>query len=615
MCGIAGIKTSKILPQLKKTGLENMLQFMFFRGPDTQRYHHDFDISLGHCRLKIIDLSSNADQPLKNEDGTVIVVCNGEIYNFQELRRKLEDCGHSFRSKSDSEVIVHGYEQWGVNVVKELSGMFAFAIWDRKNKRLFLARDRFGMKPLYYSYRQGSFLFASQVKAIVASGLLPKIINPEAIAAYLSIGGVADNMTMYADIYSLPPASYILLEDEQLFLNNYWRPSQAEGIKASDPQEVYSRVRFLLSESVKRHLVSDAPWGIFLSGGVDSASILSLAAKKINNITTISLVFRSKKFDEGLYSRLLAKRFSTNHLELIVTPQDALQALTSAIAAMDEPTFDGINTFLVSQAAKDVGLKVVISGLGGDELFGGYKSFRLIPSLIVMRRLLEKAPSCLQNLLHCVLRNFIPSFPAKEKIVELFDCKPEVVDIYFLLRTLFSERQRGLLLKKKPLYRVKGKEGYCFEDVFSQISWLELNHYMRDILLRDTDNMSMAHSLETRLPFLDHHLVEYVLALPTRYKLDKLNKSLLVKSLGEDLPLEVVRRRKMGFVLPFEEWLRNELKEVLENTFQEKNQLFDEYFDPLQVNKIWQMFLKGQIYWQRPWSIYVLKKWIQYNFS
>lgn len=608
MCGIAGIK-GKV--EEGESKIKAMLDSMFYRGPDSCCYERDGDFLFGNRRLRIVDLTSNADQPLRSEDGNISLVCNGEIYNFRILQTYLERKGHRFSTKTDIEVIIHGYEEWGQEILNKLQGMFAFAIWDKKEKALFLARDRFGIKPLYYSYVNGIFLFASSVKAILSAGVSTKKINLAALASYLYFGGVSGDLTMFEDVYLLKPATFLKFKKDNLSFGYYWQPSLSKNTSFS-LQKVHSDIQQLFDSSIDKHLFSHVPWGIFLSGGLDSACLLNSAAKKVDRIFTISLSFKEKRWDESSFAELLVKKYNTIHYQRLLTSEDMQNFIPKAIAAMDQPTFDGINTYIVSFLAKEAGLKVMLSGLGADELFGGYPSFRRIPHLLRLSRVLDKKP-CLRKPSAFLARYLLPS-SYKSKILDLCNQDYSIEKLYFLIRALFTKEQINLLLKENSIALPSPIALSESKDLFSYISWLELSYYMHDILLRDTDVMSMANSIEVRVPFLDQEFAEYVLSLPSRYKINVWrNKWLLLQTIGQDLPDKIKNRKKQGFVLPFAKWLKEDLKEEVELEILKKNTIFDEFVNYAVVVDMWNMFLKGRLLWQRPWSIFILKKWLISN--
>jgi asparagine synthase (glutamine-hydrolysing) len=609
MCGIAGIKGD-----LKDSvpAVTRMLELMRSRGPDSRNTYRDKDVALGHCRLKIIDLSSQGDQPMPNENRSMWLVFNGEIYNFQQLRKELEGAGHQFISRSDSEVILHGYEEWGADCLRRLKGMFAFCIWDLQREELFLARDRLGIKPLYYYHKDGLFIFASQVRAILASGMVNRKLSAGGLISYLDNGGVSEPLTMFEDVCSLEPAHYLLLHRNELKIKRYWEIPQLPADKPHlDEMEITERLRELLKETVRLHLVSDVPLGVFLSGGIDSSALVSLAAEFNPRIKSVCLVFKESKLSEGHFSRVVAEKYHTEHHEVVIDEDCLLNNLDRALEAMDEPTFDGINTYFVSRAAKERGLTVALSGLGGDEIFGGYNNFRRINGLRSFCSLWDKVPGFARDALGNFLRLSLPAVTQKEKIIDLIKKGSTEEHPYFWLRRLFTTEQERRLLKEYRCLDGGNRMGCEAGDAINQVSYLEITNYMRNILLRDTDFMSMSHSLEVRVPLLDHELVEFMFSVPGKLKIGaKVNKPLLVNSLRNPLPRAAFNRQKMGFTLPFKFWLQQRLRKEAEETLREKNSALRDFINEEEVLKVWQGFIKGYYSWQRPWALYVLKRWV-----
>jgi len=612
MCGIAGIKTEKIV-ELKSI-LPRMMGCMSSRGPDSAGEYFTDGLCLGHLRLKIIDLSSAADQPMSNEDGNILIVYNGEIYNYQQLRRELEVRGHIFKSRCDTETIIHAYEEWGTECLARLRGMFAFAIWDAARNRLFLARDRLGIKPLYYMDRGGVFIFASQVRSILASGLAPKDLNRQGLESFLFFGGVKEPWTMVEGVYSLKPGHYLIYESGKAVIKKYWDAiRQAQARVGLDREEIAAEFKSLLTESIKLHLISDVELGIFLSGGIDSSSIVSVASGYTDRIRTVSMVFGEKRFDESNYSRSVACKYNTRHQELALTAEDVIDNIDSCLGAMDQPTFDGINTYFICRQAKKAGLVVSLSGLGADELFSAYPTFGYAFFLEKCALLNDSSPAWFKRMTASMFE--LSNDPRAAKILAFLEKDYPGKDPYFLTRLLFSGRQIRAILGIDKLYDtgvLAETENLDGLDSVNRISCLELTNYMSDILLRDTDFMSMSFPLEVRVPFLDHRLVEFMLSLPGNLKRDKrVPKRLLLESLDNPLPEAVWKRPKMGFVLPFDAWLRDSLKQKVQRSFEEDIPALDGIINKKAAWDVWNGFCAKRIYWQKPWAIYVLKKWLE----
>lgn len=613
MCGIAGIKATL---DSKKQILSRMMACLAHRGPDSQGQYFHGDIALGHLRLKVIDLTAMADQPMANEDGGIRLIYNGEIYNAGQLRRQLELKGHIFKSKSDAEVIIHSYEEQGVKCLDGLRGMFAFCIWDQKENKLFLARDRLGIKPLYYYNKNGIFIFASEVRAVLTSGIVPKKLSLTGLESYLYYGGLKEPLTIIEDIYSLLPGHYIVLDEDGFKIAKYWDLLDRTVPESYlSQEEIPRKTNLLLKECMGMHLASDVPIGVFLSGGIDSSALVNLAKELTPKLRTISIAFNEADLDEAQYSRLIAKRFNTEHEEFLITDEYVLQNSGACLSAMDEPTFDGLNTYFISQAANKAGLVVVLSGLGGDELFCGYNTFSKVRWLMRLYSLWSKTHPSLKKPVLETFKACAPDTTAIRKVISFLKENHYFRHPYFWTRLLFTPEDVSSILKPPAVTGCAGdNQDNRLEqlDVVNQVSYLEMRNYMVDILLRDTDAMSMAHSLEVRVPFLDHKLVESVLSVPGKFKFKQgIRKPLLINSLDRPLPKTVANRKKMGFVFPLEKWMKGNLKREIEQTIQARDRILEEFINQEAVLDIWTGFLKKRISWQRPWALYVLKKWVK----
>lgn len=619
MCGIAGIiKLNGPTAPEDVAAVQRMMEAQVHRGPDGAGWYQDTHVVLGHRRLSIIDLSDAGNQPMTNEEKTVWVTYNGEIYNFQELRADLISRSHLFRSKTDTEVLVHGYQEWGLEgLLSRLRGMFAFGLWDQKSQRMVLARDRLGKKPLYYAWGVGALIFASELKALLASGLIERRLNPAAVVAYLTLGSVPAPLTMIEGIQALPPGSTITLQDGRLELKRYWQLT-FDAEPSLTEVEAVEQVGSLLQEAVRLRLVADVPVGAFLSGGIDSSSIVALMREATGGtIRTFSLVFREQEFSEGPFAALVAQKFGTEHIEYVMTAEEVCRELPQIIRAMDQPTIDGVNAYFVSKITRESGIIVALSGIGGDELFGGYASFQLVPRLYRISQIAHAVPGCtwaLGKALGAKRRD-----GRIHKLRSLFRYSPSPEMAYLAVRGLFLDGELQALLHpdllNQPVQQFTPL-GYLHEIISEQhteslpnlVSWLELRSYMHNQLLRDTDGMSMAHSLEVRTPFLDHRLVEFLAQVPVRVKFAGRPKSLLLNALGGYLPREVVDRPKGTFTFPFEQWLRTEWQTAVQGELQiEKTGILDSNA----VVALWQRFLRGEVHWSRVWAIIVLKRWLE----
>jgi len=641
VCGIFGICSSSGV-RFQKEHFLNIKNVMQHRGPDDEGTYHDENIFLGHCRLSIIDLTSFGHQPMSNEDNTLWIVYNGEIYNYKELNVELSRHGHQIRSNCDTETIIHLYEEFGKECVHHLRGMFAFVIWDIHTKTLFSARDQFGIKPLYYSQVKEKLVFASELKALIASGLVPKVINPTAIWHYLSFGAIPTPLTIWKDIWTLPPAHRLTFCNGRVEIEQYWDPKttqiQSEG-KGMTEQEAVSEVRRLLEEAVHLQLISDVPLGAFLSGGIDSSTIVGLMTQFSHQpIRTFSVGYDvgGDKFDERRFALMAARHFETDHQELLVTCQDLISKIEKIIWYMDQPSHDALNSFVVSQAAAS-GVKVALSGLGGDELFGGYSTFKFISLLHKFHWVKRNLPSWvkqtavkLEKALHMRYR---AQWPLRV-CVGIGGGYDTIIEQFAIIRFFFTDIEKRSLLSPDFLSFLRSDDQHNSSlhllriiadsvhdsDLFNQISYLELKTYMGDVLLRDMDVMSMANSLEVRVPLIDQKLVEFVISLPGYLKQDGSRKSkhLLIESVKDLIPIELLYRRKKGFALPMPIWLLEPgLREIVEDCLSEQSVHNRGIFDWPAVRQTKREFYErnqfgnsGQV-WLRVWILTVLELWFR----
>ena len=615
MCGIAGLYRYAGVAPADADLVARMSAAQTHRGPDADGYYQGERAVLGHRRLAILDLSAAGRQPMSNEDGSLHVVFNGEIYNYLELRRDLLAAGHIFRSNSDTEVLLHGYEQWGIeNLLRKLRGMFAFGLCDRNNG-LILARDRLGIKPLYY-HEEGAVrvAFASEVKALVKSGVVSNEAESGALPGFLLFGSVPSPLTTVKGVHSLPAGHYAIAVDGRVEVKRYWDLAglRSEPCAPEKDSEAVEEMRNRLNRAVASHLVSDVPVGVFLSGGVDSATLVALASRaRSKPLTTLTVAFGEKEFNEAFEARRIAESFHTDHHELLVTSKDFVREMPSFFEAMDQPTNDGVNTWFVSKAARTCGLTVVLSGLGGDEVFWGYGHYRKMADGAPMRRLLRGLPNFAR-------RGLIGGAAAygrlsgQEKWERLSTLRNGVSAeaIYCSLRGFFAPRQAARLLglssaemnrevdRNVAALRPPGANGFFHT---AGLNYIEMKRYLHDQLLRDTDVFSMAHSIEVRVPFLDDEVVEYAAGLPDTAKLDdSLNKPALVRAVGDSVVTEVSGRRKMGFTFPMAQWMKGQsgaLGEMARSAPGVERQ---------EAARMWTAFEHGRLHWSRAWGLVVL---------
>jgi asparagine synthase (glutamine-hydrolysing) len=638
ICGVIGIERTDLAEAITR----RMMEALWHRGPDEDGLLVTPSATLGMRRLSIIDLPGGR-QPVFNESGNVAVVFNGEIYNFRQLRGTLEGRGHAFRTNSDTEVIVHAYEEWGEECLRELRGMFGFAVWDARasgtlgdagrGARIFIARDRLGIKPLYYAFANGALLFASEVRALIASGCVAPRVAADALESYLLFGSVAEPSTVVEGVFSLPPGHCVTLAanalPSELQPKRYWDFSDAalhaEGPTPETFQEAARQLRPLLEETVRDHLISDVPLGVFLSSGLDSTALVALASRSQRALHTLTVVFPEQQFSEATFSRATAKHFKTNHQEILLTPDQVLAQLDEAISALDQPTMDGLNTYFVSRAAHQAGLKVALSGLGGDEMFGGYATFTTTPRAQFAARVGQWVPGPLRRLT-ARMSVKISSGDAVRKAAAAWRSPGDFPHAYYFTRILFTpSRVRRLLApyfesvehqgnEQAPLWRQRMQDTARQAlrlDSFTAVSCLESQSYMVNTLLRDTDSVSMANSLEVRVPLLDHRLVEFVARLPqdAKYRAG-VPKALLVEALSDVLPDTVVGESKRTFTFPWDLWLRGPLGVRLSQNLANLASPLQPFVNLRAVRGVWQNFVIGQTNWSRPWSLYMLNEWV-----
>lgn len=632
MCGIVGIIARNA--RIPEGVLEAATRSLAHRGPDdsgtillTDAASAATEIGLGNRRLAILDLSPLAHQPMHDPKTGNWIVYNGELYNFHEVRRELEQAGQEFISHSDTEVLLHAYAHWGEACLEKFRGMFAFAIWDAQRHRLFLARDAMGIKPLYFAETDRYFLFASEVRTLLGTGLVPRKVDHAGLVNYLSFGSAYDPLTLIEGVHALPAGHMMTWHEGTAQQSCYWdlvdrTDNKHSELSASDEKGVVQQLRPLLEESVRLQLVSDVPVGVFLSGGIDSSALVSILSRGGVTASTFSIVFREAEFSEAQYSRIVASQFHTDHHEISVSQNDVLSSIPDALGAMDLPTMDGVNTFFVSREARKAGVKVALSGLGGDEVFGGYSSFRTVPRLERFAQTWSSFPRMVRSPLASMFSALAPPGDQKNKLVSLAR-DGSTAHPYFLSRMLFTPAQRELLFPAcHPALQVASASQESAArhattlDPINRVSYLESRCYMLNTLLRDADFMSMSQGLEVRVPLIDHLLAKTVLALPGRWKLNHTPKKLLVEALAGSLPDEIVHRPKRGFTLPFDHWMREELHAEIEPVLNAKR-IEDGPLGGLlkgsETARAWGDFLRRRISWSRPWSLYVLQRWCELN--
>jgi len=615
MCGICGLVSAERGSGPDGELLERMSLRLAHRGPDSHGSFVEGRVALAARRLSIIDLE-HGDQPISNEDGTVTVVQNGEIYNFAELRRGLERSGHEFRTGSDTEVLVHLYEERGPEFVSELRGMFAIALWDSAAARLVLARDRFGIKPLYYRRSGEGLAFASELKSLLEDPGFSREVDPQALSAYLAFNSIPAPLTIFSEARKLAAGGLLVWEDGAISESRYARPRPAVAgeLHNGSAGELAEELREALRDSVRAHLVSDVPVGVLLSGGIDSSGLVALAAgEQEKPVKTFSIGFEEASFDELGNARLVAERYGTDHHELVLRP-DAIDLLPKLVAAFDEPFGDSsaLPTYLISELAAGE-VKVALSGEGGDELFGGYYTYvadLLAPRIgrlaTLARPLAEALPSSSGKV----------SFDYKAKRFARAAALPPL-ERHHAWKEIFSGPQRQSLLAAPgdgwdplDIYRERYAETAGAEPL-ARLQDVDLGIYLVDDLLVKTDRASMAHSLELRVPFLDPAVAGLALELPTRHKVRGLaKKRLLRRALAPLLPREVVRGRKQGFSIPLAAWLRGPLRDYAREVLAPETLERQGCLDPTAVAGVLDRHLSGREDLSRQiWGLMALTMW------
>ncbi|MGI8437864.1 MAG: asparagine synthase (glutamine-hydrolyzing) [Chthoniobacterales bacterium] len=586
MCGIA-IHFNSLG---KATPLD--LRLIHHRGPDSSGdwTSPDGRVWLGNTRLAIVDLSPTGAQPMTDPATGNVIVVNGEIYNHLAVRAELGP-GVDWRGTSDTETLLHAYGRWGSDLLPRLKGMFAFAIYDAKRRELFIARDRLGIKPLYFARGEHGVRLASEVKMLESS----REVTSAVVSSYLQWGASPENELLVSGIAVLPAGHAMTISAEgEIKTWRYWPAAKAFR---SSPANAARQVRRLLETAVEEHLLADVPVASFLSGGIDSSIITALAAQRLaHKLQTFSVGFDSTEFDESPIALEVAQRYGTDHHRIALSDEEVINSVTAAVAAMDLPSVDAINTYIVARAVAERGVKVALSGLGGDELFGGYATFRDVPRLKALARL----PRFARRLLGAGAK-------ISDRLADLPDTQDAGELARWRRRFLTNEMigRAGL-----PMSRTPSEAPIDLPDDYARISWAELTGYMRRMLLRDADQMSMAVSLEMRVPFLDHELVEFVLGLPATEKRRGCGvKSLLVESCRDLLPASVYDRPKRGFVLPMQAWMSGPLEAFVSAGLSEC--VARELLPAVFVEEIASGFRSGRLHWTRLWSIVVLGDFAQ----
>jgi len=635
MCGICGIWNRP-----EEATLERMVAAMHHRGPDDHGIFADQQVGLGMTRLAVIDLNPTGHQPMSNPDKTIWIVYNGEVYNFKSEREHLEKFGYRFKSTSDTEIILHLYEQYGDDFLLRLRGMFALAIYDVRRgpgrERLLLARDHLGIKPLLYAEIGERFVFASEIKSLLASGLVRREIDPESMRLLFTYGSISQPKTILRDVKMLLPAHRLILENGRVSCEKYWslevnRKPEVGSLVYPEQVEVMSKA---LEESVRLQMVSDVPLGAFLSGGVDSSILVAMMTKfSGNRVKTFSVGFdkEGKTIDESDDARRTAMFLGSDHTHVVVHGDDVKERITQIASGLDQPSVDGVNSYFVSWAARQK-VTVAISGTGGDEMFAGY------PWFIAMSRESEKAPTLqtrmlaalarqriFDPLIHTQWRERLHQYRMSAGFLSRFTLQYQIYGSLGVATILSPDLRQGINLGMAEHYDLKKIDELASESVINRVSALCLRGYTNNQLLRDIDSVSMANSLEVRVPFLDHILTDLILSLPDDSKLHPpagtngtqlqntyraLGAKRILIDLGRPLlPQNFDLQPKRGFAMPFDSWLQGPLREILDHSLSEKTVKKRGWFNHNEVNRIKELFSSGLIGWPHPWLLMMTELW------
>jgi asparagine synthase (glutamine-hydrolysing) len=629
MCGVAGILT--LAPEAAYDVDERIRQMVValgHRGPDgrgvwSREASTGQVAAFGHARLAIIDLSDAGAQPMVRDENAVTF--NGEIYNYRALRGRLTDKGHQFRTNSDTEVLLAAYREYGSDVARHLDGMFAFGLWDAGRERLVLARDRFGVKPLYWYQDTRHLVFASEVRALLASGLVTAKLSGSALWHYAGYQTTPTPATLLDGISMLEPGSVMEVElSGRTAARRYWDLLEAAAHEdcVPSPAAAQSRIAALLDDAVQSHLVSDVPVGVFLSGGLDSGALVSALSSAGIRPRTFTVALADADLDESRAAAGLAHHFKTDHTEIRLDEDDLVDELPDILASIDHPSGDAVNTYAVSKAVSDRGLKVAMSGLGGDEIFAGYASFRRLGRLAGPAASFGRAPKAMRRAAASLVRVAGAGSVTTEKAAAVLETEGSLADVWPVTRQLFSEAARARLLPSRALGT---EDAYApmlaaafdrspASSMTARVSYAESRAYMHDVLLRDTDQMSMRHALEVRVPLLDHRLASFVVSLQDDWKFSPAtNKPLLVNSLAAPLPFEIAGAPKRGFALPFDKWMRGALRPFCELQLGPRGLDGRGLLKPGEGGRLWSRFLNRApgVTWGRVWALVALNAWLE----
>jgi asparagine synthase (glutamine-hydrolysing) len=622
MCGITGVLYFDLERRAEPSVLKRMSDDLIHRGPDDEGYYIDSNIGLGFRRLSIIDLSTG-HQPLSNENAGTTIVFNGEIYNYLEQRELLIRKGYKFNTATDTEVILHLYEEYGVNCLQYLRGMFSFAIWDNNIKQLFCARDRFGIKPFYYYTDNEKFVFGSEIKTIMRAGEIDKTISYEALDSYFAFGYITGDLSIYRSIKKLLPGNYLLLSCKDhltIDIKRYWE-IQFEPDYSKTSDQWIEEINNSLSETVKSHMISDVPLGAFLSGGIDSSSVVAMMAKNSDRpVKTFSIGFKEPEFNELGYAREVAIKYNCDHHEFIVEPE-SIGLLPKLVHGYDEPFSDtsAIPTYYVSKMAREF-VTVALSGDGGDELFAGYSSYAYLMKLYSYQFNFES--EFINKLLWGGIHKLLPKTIKGKGATYYLSRNKNYSGAYW---NMWSIEERGKLLlndlpqidysKASEPYKVKLLKEAGKNDFITNLQYLDLRTYMVDSILTKVDRASMMNSLEVRVPLLDHKFAELTFRIPSELKLiGKEQKYIFKKAMASSLPDNIIKHPKQGFSVPLSIWFKDDLKVYVKDVLLSSSPLLSEYLDEKYIRKV----IEGNLaltnnFSTRIWSLLFFEEWLKQN--
>jgi asparagine synthase (glutamine-hydrolysing) len=610
MCGIAGFWSDKIDAAAREAAVSRMQNAMLHRGPDEGGRTTCGSLTLGMRRLAIFD-PKNGHQPMRTSDGRYELVFNGAIYNHRQLQQELIGLGHEFKTECDTEVLLEAWSHWGQASLSRLRGMFAFAVWDHTRQSLHLVRDPLGIKPLYYSEQGGNLLFASELNAIRASDYFDATIDPTSVDAFLRNLAVPVPRTIYRHAQSLRPAEIAEWREGRLKIESYWNFPAASEKHACSAPDFTAGLREQLNESIAMHRLADVPVGAFLSGGLDSAVIVGLISQSSSTrLKTFSIGFEESAFSEAAAAAETAKHFGTDHQAITLTGKEAADKLPSFLAALDQPTGDGFNTFVVAQAARAGGVAAALSGLGGDELFGGYPQFRHTPQIA---RWLPFWLTLPQGLRGSICNRLGRGSTRSRRLADILRQARDLHDVADRQRQVLSDDARAQILTHPSVPEVHPAQAELREALMGNspaevVSAWELRTYMSDVLLRDSDVFSMRASLELRVPFVDRPLLEWLWQNPSAHRFDPRHpKGALVSAVADILPPGLMNRRKQGFSFPFAQWMRGPLLPFIEDTLTSTSIGQSGLLNPTKVQSYWHRFRDGadDKEWSRVWSLTV----------